>query len=146
MKKRILSILLTICMVLMLLPTTVFADSAAAEQFKLTPGGTYWFDLSGVNIPGTVNRSVPDTTLHYVPFTYAGTVDAYKLSWESEPTEEVAEQIKYPHSLFVADYAVKNFVSWNELDTAGLIFGRSFYCMSADITIALAHSECQWPR
>ncbi|MDY3760371.1 MAG: InlB B-repeat-containing protein [Eubacteriales bacterium] len=144
MKKRILSILLTICMVLMLLPTTVFADSAAAEQFKLTPGGTYWFDLSGVNIPGTVNRSVPDTTLHYVPFTYAGTVDAYKLSWESEPTEEVAEQIKYPHSLFVADYAVKNFVSWNELDTAGLIFGKSYTGGSVDYTLRAPSAGSQY--
>ena len=31
-----------------------------------------------LGIPGTANGSLPDTSLHYVPFTYAGTVDAYK--------------------------------------------------------------------
>ena len=50
------------------------------EQFTLTPGGRYYFDLSAMNIPGTVNGNLPDSTLHYVPFTYAGTVNAYKLT------------------------------------------------------------------
>ena len=110
-------------------------SSESTEQFNLTPGGTYWFDLSGENIPGTVNSSVPDTTLHYVPFTYAGTVDAYKLTSAMATTEEYAEQNKYPHSLFVADYAVKHTVSWNELNTAGLIFGRSYTSGSVDYTL-----------
>ena len=73
----------------------LLANAAPAEQFNLTPGGTYWFDLSGENIPGTVNTgnsdgaaSVPDTTLHYVPFTYAGTVDAYKLTSAMQTTED----------------------------------------------------------
>ncbi len=113
--------------------TTLTAQWTPAEQFNLTPGGTYWFDLSGENIPGTVNTgnsygavSVPDTTLHYVPFTYAGTVDAYKLTSEMVTTEDYAEQNKYPHSLFVADYPVTSTVSWDELNTAGLIFGKSY--------------------
>jgi hypothetical protein len=32
-----------------------------------------------MGIPGTVNSNLPDSTLHHVPFTYAGTVDAYVL-------------------------------------------------------------------
>ena len=96
------------------------------EQFSLTPGGTYYFDLSGENIPGTVNDALPDKTMHYVPFTYAGTVDAYKLTTEMATTEEYAQQNKYPHSLFVADYVVTNDVSWNTLNTADLIFGKDY--------------------
>ena len=122
--------------------TTLTAQWMPAEQFNLTPGGTYWFDLSGENIPGTVNTgnssgavSVPDTTLHYVPFTYAGTVEAYKLTSAMETTEDYAEQNKYPHSLFVADYAVTHTVSWNELNTAGLIFGKSYTGGSVDYTL-----------
>ncbi|MFR3456171.1 MAG: ubiquitin-like protein [Acutalibacteraceae bacterium] len=75
------------------------------EQFSLTPGGRYYFDLSAMNIPGTANGSLPDTTLHYVPFTYAGTIEAYKLTSAMATTEEYAQQNKYAHSLFVADYA-----------------------------------------
>ena len=120
----------------------LLANAAPAEQFNLTPGGTYWFDLSGENIPGTVNTgnsdgaaSVPDTTLHYVPFTYAGTVDAYKLTSAMATTEEYAEQNIYSHSLFVADYAVTHTVRWNTLNTAGMIFGKSYTGGSVDYTL-----------
>jgi len=91
------------------------------EQFNLAPGGTYYFDLSGMGIPGTVNGSLPDTSLHYVPFTYAGTVDAYSLKNEGD-----TDTTSYKHSLFVADYAVTHTVSWDNLNTAGLIFGKDY--------------------
>ena len=130
--------------------TTLTAQWTPAEQFNLTPGGTYWFDLSGETIPGTVNTgnrygavSVPDTTLHYVPFTYAGTVDAYKLTSEMVTTEDYATQNKYPHSLFVADYAVTHTVSWDELNNAGLIFGKSYTGGSVDYTLR-APSAGSW--
>ena len=96
------------------------------EQFNLDPDGTYYFDLSGESIPSTVNDSLPDSTLHYVPFTYAGTVDAYKLTSEMATTEEYAQKNKYPHSLFIADYNVTHTVSWDDLNNAGLIFGKDF--------------------
>ena len=105
------------------------------EQFNLAPGGTYYFDLSGASIPGTANSDLPDSTLHYVPFTYAGTVDAYKLTSERETTEEYAQQNKYPHSLFVADYAVTHTVSWDNLNTANLIFGKDYAAGSVDYTL-----------
>ena len=102
------------------------------EQFTLTTGDTYWFDLSGVGIPGTANSSLPDTSLHYVPFTYAGTVDAYKLTSEMVTTEEYAQKNEYAHSLFVADYAVTHTVGWDNLDGASLIFGKGYAAGSVD--------------
>ena len=105
------------------------------EQFNLALGGRYYFDLSAMGIPGTVNDALPDKTMHYVPFTYAGTVDAYKLTSERETTEEYAQQNKYPHSLFVADYAVKHTVSWNDLHTEGLIFGKDYVAGGVGYTL-----------
>ena len=120
----------------------LLANDSPDEQFSLTPGGTYYFDLSGASIPGTVNTgnifgatSLPDTTLHYVPFTYAGTVNAYKLTTEMATTEEYAQKNKYPHSLFVADYAVTNDVSWDALNTADLIFGKNYASGGVDYTL-----------
>lgn len=107
------------------------------EQFTLTPGGRYYFDLSAMNIPGTLNSALPDGTLHYVPFTYVGTVEAYKLTSAMATTEEYAQQNKYAHSLFVADYAVTLKVNWNNLDTASLIFGKIM--PAAAWTIPCAH-------
>ena len=112
------------------------------EQFNLVPGGVYYFDLSGASIPGTANSgnsfgavSLPDTTLHYVPFTYAGTIEAYKLTSAMATTEEYAQKNKYPHSLFVADYVVTNDVSWDALNTANLIFGKDYASGGVDYTL-----------
>ena len=105
------------------------------EQFTLAPGGRYYFDLSAMNIPGTANGSLPDSTLHYVPFTYVGTVEAYKLTSAMATTEEYAQQNKYAHSLFVADYAVTLKVNWNNLDTASLIFGKNYAGGGVDYTL-----------
>ena len=105
------------------------------EQFTLTPGGTYYFDLSGAGIPGTANDALPDNTMHYVPFTYAGTVDAYKLTSEMATTEEYAQQNEYAHSLFVADYAVTHAVSWDNLNAERLIFGKGYATGSVDYTL-----------
>ena len=105
------------------------------EQFNLVPGGRYYFDLSAMGIPGTANGSLPDASLHYVPFTYAGTVDAYKLTSAMAITEEYAQQNKYAHSLFVADYAVTHTVSWDDLNGASLIFGKNYAGGGVDYTL-----------
>ena len=117
-------------------------EKQVEEQFSLTPGGTYYFDLSGVSIPGTANGgnsdgavSLPDTSLHYVPFTYVGTIEAYKLTSEMATTEEYAQQNKYPHSLFVADYAVTHTISWGGLNDEGLIFGKNYASGGVDYTL-----------
>ena len=114
---------------------TLTVEDKVEEQFTLAPGGRYYFDLSAMGIPGTVNDALPDNTLHYVPFTYAGTVNAYKLMSEMATTEEYAKQNKYPHSLFVADYVVTHTVSWNDLDTASLIFGKNYASGGVDYTL-----------
>lgn len=104
--------------------------AGVTEQFNLTNGGTYYFDLSGetANI-GTINDAVPDTSLHYVPFTYVGTVNAYSLdSSSSGQTGASATAGRSPtdRSLFVADYNVSHTVSWDDLNKASLIFGKTF--------------------
>ena len=110
-------------------------EKQADEQFSLAPGGRYYFDLSSMNIPGTANSTLPDSTLHYVPFTYAGTVDAYKLTSEMATTEEYAQQNKYPHSLFIADYNVTHKINWDDLNTANLIFGKDYAASGVDYTL-----------
>ena len=114
---------------------TLTVESQPDEQFTLAPGGRYYFDLSAMDISGTVNSNLPDSTLHYVPFTYAGTVNAYKLTSEMATTEEYAQKNKYPHSLFIADYAVTHTVSWDDLNTAGLIFGKNYASGGVDYTL-----------
>ena len=114
---------------------TLTVESQPDEQFTLAPSGRYYFDLSAMNIPGTVNSNLPDSTLHYVPFTYVGTVNAYKLTSEMATTEEYAQKNKYPHSLFIADYAVTHTVSWDDLNTAGLIFGKNYASGGVDYTL-----------
>ena len=103
------------------------------EQFKLKPDTTYYFDLSGAGIPGTVNGgnaagavSVPDQSLHYVPFTYVGTIDAYSFSSEMKTTDESAVGNQYLHSLFVSDYNVVHSTGWSDINKAGYIFGKSY--------------------
>ena len=114
---------------------TLTVESQPDEQFTLASGGRYYFDLSTMNIPGTVNSNLPDSTLHYVPFTYVGTVNAYRLTSEMETTEEYAQKNKYPHSLFIADYNVTHTVSWDDLNTAGLIFGKDYAVGGVDYTL-----------
>ena len=114
---------------------TLTVESQPDEQFTLASGGRYYFDLSAMNISGTVNSNLPDSTLHYVPFTYVGTVNAYRLTSETATTEEYAQKNKYPHSLFVADYAVTHTVSWDNLNTAGLIFGKDYAAGGVDYTL-----------
>ena len=113
----------------------LLANDSPNEQFSLTSGGTYYFDLSGVSIPGTANESLPDKTMRYVPFTYAGTVDAYKLASAMAITEEDAEKYKYAHSLFVADYVVTHTISWDGLNGADLIFGKNYAAGGVDYTL-----------
>ena len=113
----------------------LLANDSPDEQFSLKPGGRYYFDLSAMGIPGKVNGGLPDSTLHYVPFTYAGTVNAYKLTSAMATTEEYAQQYKYDHSLFIADYAVTHTVSWDDLNTKSLIFGKDYVAGGVDYTM-----------
>ena len=141
MKKRLWSILLCCVMLVGLLPTAALAADPAEQFTGLTPGETYWFDLSGANIPGNKNGSLPDDSLHWVPFTYVGTVNAYVLKSRSpndntakgdsanaagstDPTNPIG--YTYDHSLFIADYNVTSKANWNNLNGRNLIFGTAY--------------------
>ena len=100
------------------------------EQFTLKPGGTYYFDLSAMDIPGTVNSNLPDKTLHYVPVTYVGTVDAYSLKNEADK-----DTTPYEHSLFIADYNVKCSLQRETLAEMNLIYGQTYTASNVNYTL-----------
>lgn len=100
------------------------------EQFTLTAGDRYYFDLSSLGIPGTANDVLPDKTMHYVPFTYVGTVDAYALKDETD-----TDTTSYEHSLFIADYNAANATSWSELNEKEMIYGKTYTSGSIDYTL-----------
>lgn len=141
MKKRLLSILIALAMCLSLLPVTALAADPAEQFPGLTPGETYWFDLSAADIPGDKNGSLPDDSLHWVPFTYAGTLNAYVLKSRSandntakgdsanaagstDPSNPIG--YTYDHSLFIADYNVTRNANWATLNGKNLIFGTTY--------------------
>lgn len=117
---------------------TLTVNGKVSEQFNLTPGTTYWFDLSSAGIPGSTNNALPDTSRHYVPFTYVGSLNAYALKPASEnvlTSSEEASKVTdkaaqygytYKHSLFIADYNVTHGISWKILNDNKLIFGTDF--------------------
>ena len=109
-----------------------------AQQFSgVEVGKTYYFDLSGESIPGAVNANLPDTTLHYVPFTYVGTLDGYVLKPASggvlDSSDKAANTTDssapyghaYLHSLFIADHILTTDVSYDTLNASDFIFGNS---------------------
>ena len=100
------------------------------EQFTLAPGGRYYFDLSAMNIPGTANSNLPDKTLHYVPFTYVGTVDAYSMENETDTAKQ-----PYEHSLFIADYNVKCSLQRETLAEMNLIYGQTYTASNVNYTL-----------
>ena len=127
--------------------TELTAQWNVPEQFSLEPGETYYFDLSKKGLytenqirTGRVYKDLPDKTLHYVPFTYAGTVDAYVLNSNAANVAVAAAEASattdpnaqygytYKHSLFIADYILKNEVSWKGLNMnkRGWIFGKRY--------------------
>ena len=109
---------------------TLTVEKRVDEQFTLTPGGRYYFDLSAVNIPGTLNSALPDSTLHYVPFTYAGTVDAYSMENETDTAKQ-----PYEHSLFIADYNVKCSLQRETLAEMNLIYGQTYTASNVNYTL-----------
>ena len=109
---------------------TLTVEKRVDEQFTLTPGGRYYFDLSAMDIPGTVNSNLPDSTLHYVPFTYVGTVDAYSLKNEADK-----DTTPYEHSLFIADYNVKCSLQRETLAEMNLIYGQTYTASNVNYTL-----------
>ena len=110
--------------------TNLTAQFALSEQFSLTPGGRYYFDLSAVEMPGTTLETLPDSTLHYVPFTYVGTVDAYSMENETDTAKQ-----PYEHSLFIADYNVKCSLQRETLAEMNLIYGQTYTASNVNYTL-----------
>ena len=154
MKRRFWSVALALCLCLTLLPGMARAeDTATTEQFDLTPGGTYYFDLSGVDYPSPVENAkesrkpMPDTTQHYVPFIYVGTINAYVLNRNSfgvlgssaaasnATDSSAAYGYTYDHSLLIANFNVTINVMWNDLKDKGLIFGKTYASSGVDYTM-----------
>ena len=119
-----------------------------AQQFSgVEVGKTYYFDLSGESVPGAVNANLPDTTLHYVPFTYVGTLDGYVLKPASggvlDSSDKAANTTDssapyghaYLHSLFIADHILTTDVSYDMLNAADYIFGNSCTVNDVDYTL-----------
>ena len=119
-----------------------------AQQFSgVEVGKTYYFDLSDESIPGTVNANLPDTTLHYVPFTYVGTLDGYVLKPASggvlDSSDKAANTADssapyghaYRHSLFMADHILTTDVSYDTLNASDFIFGNSCTVNDVDYTL-----------
>lgn len=127
MAQKLIFCLLLAAAMTFVLPATARAEGGVSEQYNLTPGGTYYFDLSGESLPGTVNDGLPDTSLEWVPFTYVGTINAYSLDAASnnDPLAS-ANAIASDRSLFVAEYTVTTRVKWGDLNGQNLIFGRSY--------------------
>lgn len=121
--------ILTLVMIISLMPAVTINAAAIDEQFTLAPGGTYYFNLSSklsdiqyqYDGTATINTALPDSSLKWVPFTYAGTVNAYSRAAAGISTD--ANVTVGPRSLFVSDYAVSANVSWDGLNGKGLIFG-----------------------
>ena len=118
-------------------------SSGGDDDSNLTEGNTYWFDLSSVGIPGEVNTSLSGG-LSWVPFTYVGSINAYSLDSSSTDNTVTA----YDHSLFIADYNVTHGASWDNLNTAELIFGKTYSSGGVDYELrapsAQSNTSSEW--
>ena len=138
MKKRILSILLTLCMVLSVVTPLVFAaengQSAenadqTREPLSLEEGETYWFDISGM-INGLYK--------YYESFVYVGTVNSYVLNSASAGNADSSAAASaatdsdaqygycYDHRLFASAEALEIGTDWDGLYGGSVIFGKPF--------------------
>ena len=138
MKKRILSILLTLCMVLSVVTPLVFAaengQSAenadqTREPLSLEEGETYWFQIGGM-INGLYK--------YYESFVYVGTVDSYVLNSASAGNTDSSAAASaatdsdaqygycYDHRLFVSAEALEIGTDWDGLYWGSVIFGKPF--------------------
>ena len=147
MKKRILSILLTLCMVLSMITPLVSAaetgQSASVlqtgqpegntpqtrEPLSLEEGETYWFQIGGM-INGLYK--------YYESFVYVGTVNSYVLNAASTGKADSSAAASaatdsdapygycYDHRLFASAEALEIGTDWDGLYWGGVIFGKSF--------------------
>lgn len=103
-----------------------------AEQFSLTPGETYYFYMTNAlnRVNGTINPDLPDSSLSYTPFTYAGTINGYNLDYTTRGHTTATSNVTVsPRSLFVADYNLFSGMKWYTLLNGGsenLMYGQDY--------------------
>lgn len=126
---------------------TLSARWNVTEQFSLVPGGTYYFDLSETDFPGVKSDSLPDPTFCWVPFTYAGTINAYVLNSNSSKVTGASQAASattdssaqygytYNHSLFIADHVLNIWDGWIALNKRGMIFGKDYESRGVNYTL-----------
>ena len=138
MKKRILSILLTLCMVLSMVTPLASATEGGQpegntpqtrEPLSLEEGETYWFQIGGM-INGLYK--------YYESFVYVGTVNSYVLSSASAGKADSSAAASaatdsdapygycYDHRLFASAEALEIGTDWNGLYGGSVIFGKPF--------------------
>lgn len=138
MKKRILSILLTLCMVLSMVTPLASATEGGQpegntpqtrEPLSLEEGETYWFQIGGM-INGLYK--------YYESFVYVGTVNSYVLSAASAGKADSSAAASaatdsdapygycYDHRLFASAEALEIGTDWNGLHGGSVIFGKPF--------------------
>ena len=138
MKKRILSILLTLCMVLSMVTPLASATETGQpegntpqtrEPLSLEEGETYWFQIRGM-INGFYK--------YYESFVYVGTVDSYVLNSASAGRADSSAAASaatdsdapygycYDHRLFASAEALEIGTDWNGLYGGSVIFGKPF--------------------
>ncbi len=102
------------------------------EQFSLTPGETYYFNVASAanKVIGTINPNLPDASLTYTPFTYAGTINGYNLDYTTRGKTTATSNVTVsPRSLFVADYNLFSGMKWGNLltgKTDSLMYGEDY--------------------
>lgn len=138
MKKRILSILLTLCMALSMVTPLASATETGQpegntpqtrEPLSLEEGETYWFDIRGM-INGFYK--------YYESFVYVGTVNSYVLNSASAGNADSSAAASaatdsdapygycYDHRLFASAEALEIGTDWNGLYGGSVIFGKPF--------------------
>ena len=138
MKKRILSILLTLCMALSVVTPLASATETGQpegntpqtrEPLSLEEGETYWFQIGGM-INGLYK--------YYESFVYVGTVDSYVLNSASAGKADSSAAASaatdsdapygycYDHRLFASAEALEIGTDWNGLYGGSVIFGKPF--------------------
>ena len=104
--------------------TELTAQWNVPEQFSLEPGETYYFDLSkkGLYTASEIRRGKDAYVLN------SNAANVAVAAAEASATTDSNAQYGYTfkHSLFIADYILKNNVSWKELNKRGCIFGKNY--------------------
>lgn len=119
-------------------------ETAPQESTSLPVAGqTYWFPMDTNNTEGgkfttyKVREQKVPAGLKWVPFTFSGTINAYVLTDKAVnlgDSQKVSEQQEgseklgsiYDHQIFLSNHVLTDGPSWDNANSAGLIFGKDY--------------------